>query len=206
MRDVPDVSMTASPNHDGYILCTKGSCPTGNAAGIAAAVAANSIYGGTSASTPVFAGIVTLLNQYLGEYGDSRQWSEQHQSKSLPVGAEYTEPFFTTSPLATISSPARRGPRVMPENTVPTNMDTTRFEDTIKSPDWVRWTPISLFTQLSVRIATATTLGISPASPVNFGTSVTLTATVTSSPSTQTPTGTVTFSDPMKGKLGARQP
>ena len=58
-------------------------------------------------------------------------------------------------------------------------------------------------TQLSARIATATTLGISPASPANFGTSVTLTAAVTSSPSSQTPTGTVTFSDPSKGKLGS---
>jgi subtilase family serine protease len=65
VRDVPDVSMAASANHDGYILCSAGSCPTGNAAGIAAAVASNSIIGGTSASTPVFAGIVVLLNQFL---------------------------------------------------------------------------------------------------------------------------------------------
>jgi subtilase family serine protease len=65
VRDVPDISMAASPNHDGYILCSAGSCPTGDAAGIAAAVAANSIIGGTSVSTPVFAGIVVLLNQFL---------------------------------------------------------------------------------------------------------------------------------------------
>ena len=49
-RDVPDVSFTASANHDGYIVVVNGK---------------PSIIGGTSAATPVFAGIVALLNQYL---------------------------------------------------------------------------------------------------------------------------------------------
>ncbi len=56
VRDVPDIAMTASADHDGYILCDSGSCTGGNF----------DIVGGTSASTPVFAGIVTLQNQYLG--------------------------------------------------------------------------------------------------------------------------------------------
>jgi subtilase family serine protease len=64
-RDVPDVTITASADHDGYILCTQGSC----ASGIVNAVNNNSIVGGTSASSPVFAGIVTLLNQYLVKNG-----------------------------------------------------------------------------------------------------------------------------------------
>ncbi len=61
-RSVPDISMPASADHDGYIFCTAGSC----AAGIAQAVANNSIVGGTSVACPVFAGIVTLLNQSQG--------------------------------------------------------------------------------------------------------------------------------------------
>lgn len=65
VRDVPDVAMTASPDHDGYIFCSDNSC----ASGIQSAVQNNSIVGGTSASTPVFAGIVTLLNQFLGGSG-----------------------------------------------------------------------------------------------------------------------------------------
>ncbi len=51
MRAVPDVSLTASGFHDPYSLVSKGSLWT---------------IGGTSASTPVFAGIITLLNQYQG--------------------------------------------------------------------------------------------------------------------------------------------
>ena len=70
-RDVPDVAITASADHDGYILCSSGTGFNNCAApgGIPAAVAAGSIVGGTSASSPVFAGIVTLLNQYLVQNG-----------------------------------------------------------------------------------------------------------------------------------------
>jgi uncharacterized repeat protein (TIGR01451 family) len=61
MRDVPDLALSASANHDGYIFCNNGSCASGNPSSV---VAANSIVGGTSASAPVFAGILALLQQY----------------------------------------------------------------------------------------------------------------------------------------------
>jgi len=85
-RYSPDVSLLASPNFPGYVYCTPleelsnaspyntettSSC----ASGIASAVnglpvgdpttVAPSIVGGTSASAPIFAGLVTMLNQYL---------------------------------------------------------------------------------------------------------------------------------------------
>jgi len=57
----PDVSFLATPNFPGYIFCSSSSC----ANGIEYAVSTNSsLIGGTSVSAPVFAGIVTLLNQY----------------------------------------------------------------------------------------------------------------------------------------------
>lgn len=78
-RFVPDVSLLASPNYPGYIVCTPqeevvtnststtSTCSPGDASGITTAVDTYvSIFGGTSVSTPVFAGMVTLLNQYLG--------------------------------------------------------------------------------------------------------------------------------------------
>jgi hypothetical protein len=76
-RFSPDVSFLASPNFPGYILCTQlselglsgsgSSCSPGGTAGITNALNLNSrsITGGTSVSAPLFAGIVTLLNQYL---------------------------------------------------------------------------------------------------------------------------------------------
>ncbi len=93
-RFVPDVSLLASPNFPGYIFCTPldqwitststaSSCASssGGAAGITAALAltdpgrtppnnqAPTVIGGTSASSPVFAAIVAMLNQYLGANG-----------------------------------------------------------------------------------------------------------------------------------------
>jgi subtilase family serine protease len=51
-RDVPDISLSASADHDGYLICTGGSC-------------ANSfrVVGGTSAGPPTFAGILAIINQ-----------------------------------------------------------------------------------------------------------------------------------------------
>ncbi len=49
-RDVPDVSLSASADHDGYFVYTGGSLQ---------------VYGGTSVPAPTFAGIIALLNQYL---------------------------------------------------------------------------------------------------------------------------------------------
>ena len=49
-RHVPDISMNASADHDGYLVYSNGSLGS---------------YGGTSAPTPVMAGITVLLNQYL---------------------------------------------------------------------------------------------------------------------------------------------
>jgi len=49
-RDVPDVALAASADHDGYLMYAQGGY---------------SVVGGTSASSPSFAGIVTLLNQYV---------------------------------------------------------------------------------------------------------------------------------------------
>ena len=51
-RDVPDLAFAASPNHDGYVWVYQGSVQ-------------QLATGGTSASTPVFAGMLVLLNAYL---------------------------------------------------------------------------------------------------------------------------------------------
>jgi len=80
VRFSPDVSLLATANFPGYIFCTQlselnvsgsgSSC----ASGIEGALnltdkngnPTGSVIGGTSASAPIFAGIVTLMNQYLG--------------------------------------------------------------------------------------------------------------------------------------------
>jgi subtilase family serine protease len=74
-RFTPDVSFLASPEFPGYVFCTElsqlGETETGSscASGIPDAVSNESIIGGTSVSAPIFAGIVTLLNQSLSASG-----------------------------------------------------------------------------------------------------------------------------------------
>ena len=64
-RDVPDISLHASPNHDGYLICS----PTdgkGNPActnGFRDSQGFLDVVGGTSTGAPTFAGIVTIINQ-----------------------------------------------------------------------------------------------------------------------------------------------
>jgi subtilase family serine protease len=58
-RDVPDVSLNASPNHDPYLFCTQGSCVTGFRDGSNNLAAV----GGTSVGAPAFAGILAIINQ-----------------------------------------------------------------------------------------------------------------------------------------------
>ena len=68
-RDLPDVSLAASADHDGYITCIPNmNCPglTWKLLGPGLGFGVN---GGTSASTPVFAGILVLLNHYLVSHG-----------------------------------------------------------------------------------------------------------------------------------------
>jgi len=63
VRDLPDVSLSASADHDGYLLCTQGSCASG--------FNTNVVVGGTSASAPIFAGFVASLNVFLGNHGST---------------------------------------------------------------------------------------------------------------------------------------
>jgi subtilase family serine protease len=91
-RYSPDVSLLASPNFPGYVYCTAeeelsttspydtettSSCAGGIASAVNGVVSGQnyvvdpSIVGGTSASAPIFAGMVTMLNQYLNTSASS---------------------------------------------------------------------------------------------------------------------------------------
>ncbi len=75
VRDVPDVSLSASNFNDPYVVCMplevlnypndSGNTTSSCASGITSAIEQNSAFGGTSASAPLMAGIAVLLNQYV---------------------------------------------------------------------------------------------------------------------------------------------
>jgi len=62
-RDVPDVSLTAAAGHDGYLFCFEGACQTTTDSNGAPVLLNAAVVGGTSASTPPFAGMLALIGQ-----------------------------------------------------------------------------------------------------------------------------------------------
>jgi subtilase family serine protease len=61
-RDLPDVSLNAAAQHDGYVVCSQGSCTNGFLASNGQA----NVFGGTSFVAPSLAGILALVEQKLG--------------------------------------------------------------------------------------------------------------------------------------------
>lgn len=68
-RDVPDLSLTSSPDHDGYLICSQaffaGKTPavTSCSSGFRGSDQSLAVVGGTSTAAPSFAGVLALLNQ-----------------------------------------------------------------------------------------------------------------------------------------------
>jgi len=202
-RSQPDVSMPASPYHDGYIVCTntggatyQGSC----ANGIATAVASGgSVFGGTSVACPVFAGIVTLINQ--------------SQKNTPPAGLGNINPTLyalsQSMPTAFHDVPAGNysaNPTPTPSgNVVPCQTGATNCtaNGTLGYLTGGNYDPVTGLGSVDAhalltgwpstsKTSTTTTLAITPANPVPVGTTVTFTATITPAP----PDGeTVTFKD-----------
>jgi len=70
-RDVPDISVNASADHDGYLVCSEDDGSGGIAAtctnGFRDAPGGNlDVVGGTSAAAPTFTAILALINQFVG--------------------------------------------------------------------------------------------------------------------------------------------
>jgi Pro-kumamolisin, activation domain len=71
-RDVPDISIDASADHDGYLFCSEDDQQTGGivstcTSGFRTGAGGNfTVVGGTSAAAPTFTAIMALVNQYLG--------------------------------------------------------------------------------------------------------------------------------------------
>jgi subtilase family serine protease len=58
-RDVPDIALDASPIHDGYLICSDGSCVNG----FRESNEDLTVVGGTSAGAPIFSAILSLVNE-----------------------------------------------------------------------------------------------------------------------------------------------
>ncbi len=93
-RNVPDLSISSSPDHDGYFVYTGGSLQ---------------IYGGTSMAAPTMAGIVTLLNEYLVSSGAQKQAGLGNINPTLYRMAQNSPGAFHRVPVGNNSVPCVTG-------------------------------------------------------------------------------------------------
>ena len=99
-RDVPDLALTASADHDGYIICSHASCQNGYRS---TSDQTFTVIGGTSAAAPSFAGIAALINQRLG----NRQGNLNPQIYALAASAPWA--FNDTMLLSSNRVPCQLG-------------------------------------------------------------------------------------------------
>jgi Pro-kumamolisin, activation domain/Bacterial Ig-like domain (group 3) len=206
-RYSPDVSLLGSANFPGYIVCTEGSCASGISGMLTACFAGTgpcSIFGGTSVSSPVFAGIVTLLNQYLGSSGGLGNINPTlyslaatpsnlafHQVEVGNIGAFCSPGTPSNQPVA-LQCPSS-GPNAGFLGFDASNFDPTTGYNLATGLGSVDANNLAIAWAASLLSATTTTL-TSSQSPAFSGVSVTFTATVTTT-GANAPTGTVTFND-----------
>jgi subtilase family serine protease len=207
-RDVPDISMDAAVDHDGYLYCTQvttdgspnayvSSCqPTSFRLGDGNQADNNSllgIAGGTSFSAPTFAGILAIIEQKLGSGGG--QGNINPTLYTLAANATtYASAFhdITTGnnqvPCTTGSTNCPTGSNPVIGYTAATGYDQATGLGSIDANNLA-----TAFASLVTATGTTTSLTASPGTSLVINESVTFTATVAPNTLSTVPTGTVTF-------------
>jgi uncharacterized protein (TIGR03437 family) len=174
-RDVPDVSFSASGNHDPYVVV--------NANGVRAT-------GGTSASSPSFAGVVALLNQYVVSNGIQAAPGLGNINPELYRLAQSTTNVFHDITAGNNMVPCMTGSLDCSTGTLGFNAGPGYDQATgLGSID-----VYNLFNQWNTPMAVTTTIvAVNPGS-IALGSTVQVTAAVSASTAgSALPTGTVTF-------------
>jgi Pro-kumamolisin, activation domain/Bacterial Ig-like domain (group 3) len=206
-RDVPDISLNSSPNHDGYLYCTQVQT-TGSGTAYVSSCQANSfrisdagqsdnnnltVAGGTSFAAPDFAGLLAIIEQKLasgGGLGNINPALYTLAANSTTYASAFHD--ITTGnnqvPCTTGSQDcATTGSSNVIGYAAGTGYDQATGLGSVDANNLA-----TAFGTIKFMTGTATTLAVSPSSPL-AGATVTLTATVKASSGTAAFTGTVTF-------------
>jgi subtilase family serine protease len=193
-RDVPDVSLTAA-GHDGYLLCFEGSCVPDNQGFIQLY-----LIGGTSASSPSFAGVMALVKQKTG----SRQGQAAYVLYRLAAAQNYSQCngsggkpnsscVFNDTTVGNNSVPGLTGFTTTAGFDLATGLGSVNIANLVNKWNTVTFSP------------TTTTLSLNP-TMLTHGDPVTVNITVTPNSGSGTPTGDValkqdSFACPDSGRL-----
>jgi hypothetical protein len=203
-RDVPDVSIDASADHDGYLFCTEivlDSAPAGTYSpscsngfrisdpGFNDDQGLN-IVGGTSVSAPSFAGILATIEQKLGtQLGniDPDLYTLASNSTTYASAFHDTTVGNNEVPCTTGSPDCPSGSNPVIGYTAGTGYDQATGLGSVDGNNLA-----TAFSGIAVTPGTTTTVTSSPTAPL-VGDTVTLTATVAANAGTATPAGSVVF-------------
>jgi len=166
-RDLPDVSFASSPDHDGYEIYSGGQWQ---------------IVGGTSVASPIFAGMVALLNQHLGQSGLG------NINPLLYQMAQSTADVFHDVTVGNNMVPCVQGSAGCVNGML--GYDAASGNDLATGLESVD--AANLVNEWKLGAPTNTTLSISP-DRIALTDTVQLTATVSATGAKTAPTGTVTF-------------
>jgi subtilase family serine protease len=176
-RDIPDVSLPASPDHDGYYYYSAG---------------ALGVVGGTSVSTPAFAGIVSILNQYLLSKGAIAKVGLANINPTLYHLAATTNNVFHDITVGSNIVPCTIGTKDCPNGSLGyaagVGYDLATGLGSVNA-----YNMVTNWSSLASSIGTTTNLVASPTSFISTG-STTLTTTVKPATGITAPTGSVVFS------------
>ena len=177
-RDVPDVSLPASPDHDGFLIYSSGS---------------QWVVGGTSVSTPAFAGIVSLLNQYLLSKGTIGKVGLGNINPTLYHLSAATTNVFHDITVGSNIVPCSAGSKGCANGSLGYSTGPGYDQATgLGSVD--AYNMVTLWSSIPASVSTTSALTTSP-STLSSTASTTLSATVKPATGTTAPTGTVTFTD-----------
>jgi subtilase family serine protease len=175
-RDVPDISLAASGAHDGYLMYFRGELMA---------------VGGTSASSPSFAGIVSILSQYLAAKGAISKPGLGNINPALYHLAQNTTGLFHDITVGNNTVPCASGSKgcvtgsfgfnTGPGYDLPTGLGSIDAFNLVTK--WTSLPPVA---------GTTITLTATPAA-IPSSSTVQLTAAVTSVSGAGSPSGTVAF-------------
>jgi len=205
-RDVPDVSLNASPYHDPYLYCTQIQT-VGSGGAFVSSCQANSFRisdpgqsddggltaaGGTSFAAPSFAGLLAVIEQKMNTplgLGNINPALYSLAANATTYASAYHD--ITTGnnevPCATGSPNCPTSGNLVIGYAAGTGYDQASGLGTVDGNNLA-----TAFSTATFSIGTTTKLAVAPAAPV-VGATVTLTATIAAASGTTVPGGTVTF-------------
>jgi len=199
-RDVPDVSLNASPDHDGYLFCTsdttdwqngqQNSCNSGFRD---SATQDLTVAGGTSFAAPSFAGLVAIIEQKLasGPLGNINPSLYGLASNSTTYASAFHD--ITTGNNQVPCQTGTTDCATSGSNNVIGYVAGTGYDQATGIGSVDANNLATAYAALVKATGTTTALTVSPGTSVVINEKVTFTATITPNTLSSAPTGTVTF-------------